>query len=108
MEAQENPKHAYLRHVHACPEYAHTSRVPKNIQGKVFDINSCRVNPTSFGSRPTPIYDHYKSLKRHFYNGEDEDIQDSLKNSESKMEFSTLKHLQVKFYLVGNYFGLDL
>ena len=32
-------------------------------------------------------------------------MQDSLENSESKREFFT-KHRQVKFYLVGTYFGL--
>ena len=32
-------------------------------------------------------------------------MQDSLENSESKMEFFT-KYPQVKFYLVGTYFGL--
>lgn len=98
---QENPKRAY-----ACPEYVHASRVLECIKGKLLDINSCRVNPTSSGSHPTPLYGHYKKPKRLFYNG-GRNIQDPLENNESKIDF-TLKHPQVKCYLVGTCFGLDL
>ena len=54
----------------------------------------------------TPILPLYKAIKGTFSKG-GEYTQNSLENNESKREFFT-KHRQVKFYLVGTYFGLDL
>ena len=62
--------YAYLGHAHACPEYAHAYRVPECMKGKFLDIISCRVNPTSSRSHPTPLYDHYiKSQKALLHGG---------------------------------------
>ena len=69
-------------------------------------INSCGTNPTLFGSRPTPLFYHYRKPLKHFFKRR-QNIEDSLENSESKREFFT-KHPQVKFYLVETYFCLSL
>ena len=68
--------YAYLMYVHVC-------RLLEYLYEKFFDIKSCSVNLTLVGSCPTPHYDHYKRLRRLFY----QKMSNSLENSESKTEF---------------------
>ena len=77
--------------LHAHLKYAHASRVLEYMKGKFLGLNSCKVNPTSFGSHLTPLYDHYKKVLKGTFTREDEYIQDSLENSESKREFLNTK-----------------
>jgi len=58
--------YAYIEHVHACPEYAHTCRVSEYLKGKFLDINSCRVNPTSSRTVLHPSMITIKGLKGSF------------------------------------------
>ena len=48
--------------MHTYPVYAHVCRVSEYLYGKLFDIKSCRMNPTLAGSIPTPLHDHYERL----------------------------------------------
>ena len=52
--------HTHLKYAYAYLGYAHAFGVLEYMKEKLLDINSYRVNPTSFGSHPTPLYDHYK------------------------------------------------
>ena len=56
--------HTHLKYAYAYLGYAHAFGVLEYMKGKLLDINSCRVNPTLFGSRLTPFYDHCKMPKK--------------------------------------------
>ena len=90
---------------------SHVARVSETYEGK-FSTLMLRfgMNPTSSGRHSKPLFSHYiKSYMAPFQNTQ-KILKENIRfigNSESKREFF-IKHPQVKFILIGTFFGLDL